>query len=127
MTGLEIYDYISRLRDLVNQYESLIDELKYYKNLAGREPERIDSIREHIESAVSNTVNILENYNSVKDLNIDDTSKKYLSTYYNYLLLVSIPYTLDLLNDIKRELIKRRVFEKALIIDYYISLLNKIK
>jgi hypothetical protein len=127
MTAIEVYDYISKLRDLVNQYESLIDELKYYKNLAGKEPERIDSIREHIESAVTNTMNILENYDSVKDLNVDDTSKKYLSTYYNYLLLVSIPYTLDLLNDIKRELVKRRVFEKALLIDHYISILSKIK
>jgi hypothetical protein len=127
MTATEIYNYISKLRDLVNQYESLIDELKYYKNLAGKEPERIDSIREHIESAVSNTINILENYDSVKNLDVDDTSRKYLSTYYNYLLLVSIPYTLDLLNDIKKELVKRRIFEKALVIDHYISLLSKVK
>lgn len=124
-----IYDYLSDLRDLVNIYEELIDKLKYVKNAARSDPEKINRIVLEVKKVVDKTTSILNEYNDVVSINIDDidnNTQQYLRTYYNYLKLVSIPYARDLLKEIKQILIKYNYFEKASEIDVFLEKLMRL-
>ncbi|ADI32427.1 hypothetical protein [Staphylothermus hellenicus] len=123
-----IYDYLSSLRDLVNAYEKLIDKLKYVKNASNSDPEKVDRIIPEIKGILEKTTILLSKYEDVIAINsdIDENTQQYLKTYYKYLKLVSIPYTYDLLNELKQVLIKHNYFKKAIKLDTLIKTLSQL-
>ncbi|ABN70227.1 hypothetical protein Smar_1132 [Staphylothermus marinus F1] len=123
-----IYDYLSNLRDLVNKYEELIDKLKYVKNASNSDPEKVDRIIPEIKGIIEKTTILLSQHEDIMTINsdVDENTQQYLKTYYNYLKLVSIPYTYDLLNELKQALIKNNYFKKAIKLDTLIKTMSQL-
>lgn len=123
-----IYDYLSNLRDLINKYEELIDKLKYVKNASNSDPEKVDRIIPEIKGIIEKTTILLSKHEDIMTINsdVDENTQQYLKTYYNYLKLVSIPYTYDLLNELKQALIKNNYFKKAIKLDTLIKTMSQL-
>jgi len=94
---------MTRARDLVDMYEELITRVKLLRVKSREEPEVIDKIVPRLEKAYSETMDFLNKYSEV-EVDPSDRYGKYLKTYHDYLLLISIPYLLDLLIEINDNL-----------------------
>ncbi|OYT37194.1 MAG: hypothetical protein B6U89_07735 [Desulfurococcales archaeon ex4484_58] len=90
---------LSNIRDLVDEYEKLITRLKYIKESSRIDPDKVDTLIPRLNRIYNKTVNNLREFKNT-DLNINNDYIKYLKTYYNYLIMISIPYTIDLLEEI---------------------------
>ncbi len=108
------YYVIALLRDLVGEYDKTISRAKI---LAGRVSRlTTKSLRvflDIIDVLLDKTNHALQGYKAIIKNNIDAISRKYLQTYYSYLYLVSIPYTRDLLIDIKNRLVQDKRIDDA--------------
>ncbi len=108
------YYVIALLRDLVGEYDKTISRAKI---LAGRVSRlTTKSLRVFLDSIdvlLDKTNHALQGYKAIIKNNIDAISRKYLQTYYSYLYLVSIPYTRDLLIDIKNRLVQDKRIDDA--------------
>ncbi|GEM_PF-1472542 len=98
MSGLP--DIVARARDLVDAYEELITRVKILRIEVIEQPEKIDSFLPRLEKIIKETAEFLETYSGI-EYDMNDYYGKYLKTYYNYLLMVSIPYLIDLLNEVR--------------------------
>ncbi len=112
---LDEYSMLALLRDLVDEYDKTISRAKV---LAGRvsrlNTKSLHIFLNNIAVLLDKTNKALQGYEAViNNNNMDDTSRKYLQTYYSYLHLVSIPYTRDLLVDIRDKLIRDNRIEDA--------------
>ncbi len=117
------------IRDLVNDYEALIDRLKLAKGKAtSGDTALLKSIMPYLNKLAVKTEKVFQEYNTYKNMNKNELAIKYLITYYSYLQLVSIPYTIDILNDIKEILAKNNneelVIEIDILMDKYKKLAN---
>jgi len=96
-----IYEYLSNLRDLVNEYEEVIDFLKTTKNLVSKDQTTISNMFKRLEDIKNKTRKLIEIYKNTNLENVDTNTLKYIKTYNLYLEMVSIPYIIDLLTDVQ--------------------------
>jgi len=96
-------------RDLVDSYEEVISRVKLLKLEVVLEPSRVNTIIPTLKNLLEKTSVFLEKY-SKASFHGEDYYAKYLRVYYNYLLLVSIPYLRDLLDEMARKLSRERHF-----------------
>jgi len=95
----DIRDMVIEVRDLVDLYEDAITRIKLAKLDVRMNLDKLNELLPLLESAINRTSKFFEKY--VK-LSYDESSYygRYLKVYCNYLLLVSMPYLRDLLNEI---------------------------
>jgi len=108
MNNLQV-EVLNKLREIVDEYEELITRIKYYKQLIRAEPESLSDLLSSIEAIYNRTVDLFEEYNGIKIDN--DEMHRYIRAYLAYLKLISIPYTAELLSDIKN-LIERQFSDR---------------
>jgi len=107
MTYNQVYGYLANLRDLINEYEELIEFLKTTKNLVSKDETTLFNMFKRIEKIKNKTKTLMNVYKNTKLENIDANTLKYIKTYNLYLEMVSIPYIIDLLTDALNILQKR--------------------
>ncbi|MCD6196190.1 MAG: hypothetical protein J7J82_05345 [Staphylothermus sp.] len=107
MTYNQVYEYLANLRDLINEYEELIEFLKTTKNLVSKDETTLFNMFKRIEKIKNKTKTLMNVYKNTKLENIDANTLKYIKTYNLYLEMVSIPYIIDLLTDALNILQKR--------------------
>ncbi len=103
----QVYEYLANLRDLVNEYEELIEFLKTTKNLISKDDTTLFNMFKRIEKIKNKTKTLISIYKNTNLENIDANTWKYIKTYNLYLEMVSIPYIIDLLTDALNILQKR--------------------
>lgn len=124
---MDFNTYLSRMRDLVNEYEALIDRLKLAKGKAtSGDTALLKSIIPYLDKLAIKTEKIFQEYDTYKNMKENGLATKYLITYYSYLQLVSIPYTIDILNDIEKILAKNNSKELVMEIDALIGKYRKL-
>lgn len=100
---MDFNTYLSRMRDLVNDYETLIERLKLVKGKAvSGDTALLKSMITCLNKLIARTEKILQEYDTYRNMEENGLAAKYLATYYSYLQLVSIPYTIDILSDIRK-------------------------
>ncbi len=107
MTYNQVYEYLANLRDLINEYEEVIEFLKTTKNLVSKDETTLFNMFERIEKIKNKTKTLINTYKNTNLENIDANTLKYIKTYNLYLEMVSIPYIIDLLTDALNILQKR--------------------
>lgn len=93
-------EIVARARDLVDVYEDLISRAKILHIDVNSQSSTLHSFISRLERVVKETSDFLEDLKNM-EYNVDKYYGKYLRTYYNYLIMISIPYLLELLNEIK--------------------------
>ncbi len=103
---VNVYDLLSNMRDLVDEYDKYIDNAKVVLGRVSRgSSEGLSVFLKNTGLLLGRTLKLIDTYKSIiNNAEIDELSVKYLKTYYSYLLLVSIPYIRDLLGEIKEKL-----------------------
>lgn len=91
---------VAYARDLVSSYDALITRMKYIKEIVKRDPDRLELIMPSLRKLCGDTLSFLSKYSS---LIIDEKSSyaRFLKTYHDYLVMISVPYALDLLIEIR--------------------------
>ncbi len=107
MTYNQVYEYLANLRDLINEYEEVIELLKTTKNLVSKDETTLFNMFKRIEKIKNKTKTLMNMYRNTNLENIDANTLKYIKTYNLYLEMVSIPYIIDLLTDALNILQKR--------------------
>ncbi len=107
MTYNQVYEYLANLRDLINEYEEVIEILKTTKNLVSKDETTLFNMFKRIEKIKNKTKTLINTYKITNLENIDANTLKYIKTYNLYLEMVSIPYIIDLLTDALNILQKR--------------------
>jgi len=107
MTYNRVYEYLANLRDLINEYEEVIEFLKTTKNLVSKDETTLFNMFKRIEKIKNKTKTLINTYKNTNLENIDANTLKYIKTYNLYLEMVSIPYIIDLLTDALNILQKR--------------------
>jgi len=115
-----VYDLMLESRDLVDSYEEVISRVKLLKLEVVLEPSRVNTIISELKKLLEKTSVFLEKY-SKASFHEEDYYVKYLRVYHDYLLLVSVPYLRDLLDDVARKLGQERY-----LLDEILSGLNSI-
>ncbi len=107
---MELHDLVSSLRDLVYEYDELISKTKlWYGRINNSNLREFYEFLREIDEIMTKTMKILTIYNDSKKILGKDQLSEYIVTYYMYLKLVSIPYTRDLLNDIRNKAMRRNI------------------
>jgi len=91
---------VAKIRDLVDKYDELINKMKILKEKIRESPEIFDelsSILLKIHRETQRIVNICRD----KNTELDEEYLIFLQTYCDYLVLISIPYVIELLNNMK--------------------------
>jgi len=93
---MSLYDVFQNLRDLVEQFEGLIE-----KGKTAVSTRSVDLINEFINSAEESFQQVTSILSRSRDIlqepRQSDALLKYTSVYYRMLVLVSIPYVIDIL------------------------------
>jgi hypothetical protein len=125
MATYSYYDLVSSLRDLVNDYDKLIDEAKLWKGRINTGSlHGLDSFINRARRMLSQTSELLRSIPESDDSG--DVMLEYVKTYVAYLRLVSIPYTRDLLEEIRMRLITREKHDEAFAVEEVINAANKL-
>ncbi len=111
----DIASMVSIARDLVDEYDSLITKIKYVKENISRDVDKVGYVLRDLENIYRKTRDFIEKYNNI--VLGEDIYSKYLVTYKNYLLLISIPYVTDLLYEVREGLEKNN--------DKYVNEINQ--
>ena len=107
---MELHDLMTGLRDLVYKYDELISKTKlWYGRLNNDNVNDFNLFLNEVNRIIDDTVKILSIYNNAKQLLREDTLSDYVTTYYMYLKLVSLPYTRDLLIDIENKALRKNI------------------
>lgn len=91
---------VAKARDLVNEYDELINKMKIYKEKIRESPNLFTDLSSVLTSIYSKTRGIIDICSSVEQSSSSEYIR-YLRIYCEYLVLISIPYVLELLNIMK--------------------------
>lgn len=91
---------VARARDLINEYDELITRMKIFKEKIRESPDLFTELSSILFNIYNKTRDLMEVCNSV-DLDLGEEYSRYLKTYCEYLVLISIPYVLEILNNMK--------------------------
>ena len=121
MTSLP--DIVAQARDLVEAYEEIITRAKILRIEVLNNPGKLDAFIPLLKDIVDKTNGFLKAYSSI-EYDENDYYGKYLKTYYNYLIMISIPYLKDLLNEIRARVddSRKHVLEESLLrLNYFLE------
>jgi hypothetical protein len=96
-------DIVSRARDLVDSYENILTQVKILRVQVIDSPEKYDVFGKELDNIIRETREFLQLYSSI-EYDQNDYYGRYLRTYYNYLVLISIPYLIDLLKELRNNI-----------------------
>ncbi len=128
-------DLLAHLKKEVDRSEELIDLTKVVLNEVRTQgsSEKIDLLFRKVLGLYNSLYNIGNKFSANILDQIDEYTKNYIITYIRYLSLVSIPYEIDLLNEINNRINKdyiddvRRVSKAITLMNELRTILEKIE
>lgn len=92
-------EVVAKARDIVNNYDELINKLKILKEKIRESPDLFKELSLYLTKIYNITKSLLKICNSTTEYSED--YRKYLEAYCEYIVLISIPYVIDLLKNMR--------------------------